>query len=51
MPDPDIATFLITSEDDIRAQLNKDIITAGYDILEISSSEKSMEDIFHKLTK
>jgi ABC-2 type transport system ATP-binding protein len=51
MSDSDTTTFIIASEDDIRAQLNKDIITAGYDILEISSSEKSMEDIFHKLTK
>jgi len=47
----DTTAFVIDSEDDISSQLNKEIITAGYDILEISSSEKSMEDIFHKLTK
>ena len=50
-PAPDIVTFLISSEDDIRSIINKEIINAGFDILEITATEESMEDIFHKLTK
>ncbi len=50
-PEKDVVTYLISSEDDIRSIINKEIIKADFDILEISSSEESMEDIFHKLTK
>lgn len=50
-PEQDVVTYLISSEDDIRSLINKEIIKANFDILEISSSEESMEDIFHKLTK
>jgi ABC-2 type transport system ATP-binding protein len=50
-PEKDVVTYLISSEDDIRSLINKEIIKADFDILEISSSEESMEDIFHKLTK
>lgn len=50
-PENGVITYLISSEDDIRTLINKEIIKADFDILEISSSEESMEDIFHKLTK
>lgn len=49
--DHETTQFIVTSEDDIRSQISKKVIDAGYDILEISSSEVTMEDIFHKLTK
>jgi ABC-2 type transport system ATP-binding protein len=46
-----VVTFIISSETDIRSQINKIIFQAGYEVLELTASEKSMEDIFHKLTK
>jgi len=51
LADHESAEFIIASEDDIRSEISKKVINGGHDILEISSSEVTMEEIFHKLTK
>ena len=43
--------FLITSLSDIRAEINRTMISNNYDVLEIAAHENSMEDVFRELTK
>lgn len=46
-----IHLFVIESDSDLRSEINKAIIGRGFDLLEITFKENSMEDIFHELTK
>lgn len=50
-PEKGIGVYVINTEQDIRSEINKNIIKAGFDILEITSKENTMEDVFHELTK
>ena len=43
--------FMITSEIDIRSEINKTMIKNDCDVLEIAAHESSMEDVFRELTK
>ena len=46
-----IHLFIIESDTDLRSEINKAVIGRGFDLLEITFKENSMEDIFHELTK
>ena len=50
-PQKDAVVYLIHSDIDIRTSVNKQLINASLDILEITSQENTMEDVFHELTK
>jgi len=50
-PQHGVHLFIIESDSDIRSEINKAIIGHGFDLLEITFKENSMEDIFHELTK
>jgi ABC-2 type transport system ATP-binding protein len=43
--------FMITSNNDIRSEINKTMIKNDCDVLEIAAHENSMEDVFRELTK
>jgi len=43
--------FMITSDIDIRSEINKTMIKNDCDVLEIAAHESSMEDVFRELTK
>ncbi|MFA4930370.1 MAG: ATP-binding cassette domain-containing protein [Patescibacteria group bacterium] len=50
-PDKGVGVYTINADQDIRSDINKTMIKAGYDILEIAAKENTMEDVFHELTK
>jgi ABC-2 type transport system ATP-binding protein len=43
--------LLVESTTDLRSEINKALIQAELDVLEISASEQSMEKVFYELTK
>ncbi len=50
-PQHGVHLFIVESDSDIRSEINKAIIGRGFDLLEITFKENTMEDIFHELTK
>lgn len=47
----DVTTLEITAEQDIRAEIIKQLSAAKLDLLELALTQHSMEDVFTKLTK
>ena len=47
----EVYVYSVVSNEDIRMNLNKAIVKADLDLLEIKTEQKSMEDVFHNLNK
>lgn len=50
-PERGVTVFLVTSDRDIRSEINKTMIKNDCDVIEIAAHESSMEDVFRDLTK
>lgn len=48
--DKETHEFKVEAENDLRSEINKAVIKADYELLEIGSEKQSMEEAFHKLT-
>ena len=46
-----ICVYSVAATDDVRSAINKALVKADLDILEIHIEKQSMEDVFHQLTK
>lgn len=46
-----VARMIVASDRDLRSEITKTLVNKGFDILEMNSEEKSMEEVFQELTQ
>jgi hypothetical protein len=50
-PGPDVATYHLTTGKDVREQVTKAVVEAGFGVLELTRGERELERVFVELSR